>query len=77
MLAAVQSLLDADALWSLVGFLWHEELPEDLVQRLVAIVLDGLVAQPERSGTDRLGYVRFPSPRGCRSAAYGNTSIRV
>lgn len=62
-LAAVQSLLDAGAragqlrrdlnaedLWSLLGFLWQEELSEERAQRLVAVVLDGLVPQPEQSG---------------------------
>jgi AcrR family transcriptional regulator len=58
-LDALQSLLDAGArtgelrgdvdaedVWPLLGFLWQEPLPQKRAERLVAVVLDGLAAQP-------------------------------
>ena len=61
-LDAIQSLLDAgtragelrgdvdaEDVWPLLGFLWHEPLSEERAERLVAVVLDGLAWRREDS----------------------------
>jgi AcrR family transcriptional regulator len=45
--------LDADDVWPLLGFLWHEPLPEERAERLVAVVLDGLATRPTPAVTQR------------------------
>lgn len=42
--------LDAEDVWPLLGFLWQEPLSKQRSERLVAVVLDGLSAQPVDSG---------------------------
>jgi AcrR family transcriptional regulator len=37
--------LDAEDVWPLLGFLWHEPLPPDRAERLATVVLDGLAAR--------------------------------
>jgi len=42
----LRSDVDAEDVWPLLGFLWHEPLPLERTERLVAVVLDGLAARP-------------------------------
>ena len=44
--AELRADLDAEDVWPLLGFLWHEPLPQNRAERLVGVVLDGLTTPP-------------------------------